>query len=278
MPEFAQSGTRRDVPLISLCNVEDAVIRNNSIKVVSWSGPYGDACLPRALAAAEPHAAQRCEPFPAGKSFIHRQGSFGCNPSAGTNVTVDPTQSWYAAVQPNTLSLRFGPADYTTDFAEINPATTVPFINRANAVHAPGVKTLADKNGLSHNNVLVFNRTLVTPNGTGANDNPGSQASPGSVTGFNGTFLDLSSSWNGLANAALGAGLQLGESFSLLAVVLCDDVQAQQVIIDWGAEKNRCGFPHENVRCRYASPMHVLLLPRVWLFPLRKGSMRAAWR
>lgn len=58
---FLESGIRRDVPLISLCNVDDAMIRNNSIQVVSWSAPYGDDCLPPALAAAEPHPAQRCE-------------------------------------------------------------------------------------------------------------------------------------------------------------------------------------------------------------------------
>lgn len=247
---FLESGMRRDVPLISLCNVEDAMIRNNSIKVVSRSGPYGDDCLPPALAAEEPHAAQRCEPFPLGRSFIHRQGSFGCNPSAGTNVTVDPTQLWYAAIQPNTLSLRFGPDDYTPDFGKINPATSLPFLNRANAVHTPGFQSaLVDRNGLSISNVVIFNRSLVTPNGTGAHINPGSHASPGSSSGFNGTFIDLSSSWNGLTNAALGAGLQLGESFSMSVVVLCDDVQMQQVIIDWGGERNACGYPYENVHC-----------------------------
>ena len=29
---------------------------------------------------------------------------------------------------------------------------------------------------------------------------------------------------------------------------------------------------------RFLSPIHVLLLPLVWIFPLRKGSMGPAWR
>ena len=32
------------------------------------------------------------------------------------------------------------------------------------------------------------------------------------------------------------------------------------------------------IRCRYLSPMYVLLLPLVWQFPLRKGNMGATWR
>ena len=34
----------------------------------------------------------------------------------------------------------------------------------------------------------------------------------------------------------------------------------------------------ETCKKRYLSPMHVLLFPLVWLFPLREGSMGAAWR
>jgi hypothetical protein len=130
--------------------------------------------------------------------------------------------------------------------------TRLPFINRANAAHAPDVRfsAVTDKNGRSYIDVLVFNRTKVTPNGTGSHLNPGSRANPGSPDGFNGTFLDLSSSWNGLANAAVGAGLQLGESFSMSIVVLCgDDVQTQQGIFDWGGVPNACGFPHEDQHC-----------------------------
>ena len=112
------------VPKISLCNVRNASLANNTVDVVPGGHSLwrGDSCEPEN--STEPFALQRCEPFPSGKMLIQRKG--------------------------------FDPQSFRPSMKVINPSTGVPFINAANLAHTPPVSDVVDSHGVIRHSVLDF--------------------------------------------------------------------------------------------------------------------------
>ena len=100
------------------------------------------------------------------------------------------------------------------------------FINQQNLAHTPPVaKGLVDKHGVAKSYSLAFG-------GQGNN---------------NQTFVELSSSWNGLV--ATSAGVLLGKSLKLSIELMCNDVTTQQAVFDWGTNAHSCELPNSDTHC-----------------------------
>jgi hypothetical protein len=215
-------GMRRDLPLIQLCNVRDVVILNNSVTVAHLlqGQQGGDDCGTEH----ELYPAQRCEPFPLGKTMLLQQGDvYGCS-SLGNNanLTVDSaTQPWWAAVQEssNRLHLRFDPASYQPDPHDLNPATQMPYMNARQRAVAPKASRIRSDPSLPHSGMF------------------GSYA-----LHFNGTqFVDLTSAWNGFTQPTNSLSMG-GSSFSISLTFMTNLQQEKdQVLLNVGHNPHDCG-------------------------------------
>lgn len=177
-------GMRRDLPLIQLCNVRDAVILNNSVAVahLSQGQQGGDDCGTEQ----ELYPAQRCEPFPLGKTMLLQEGDvYGCSSlDNSANLTVDSaTQPWWATVQAsiNRLHLRFDPSSYQPDPHDLNPATQMPYMNAQQRAVAPTTGRIPSHSSPPHSGVAESY-----------------------ALHFDGQsqFVDLTSAWNGFTPAS----------------------------------------------------------------------------
>lgn len=235
------------VPKISLCNVRNASLANNTVDIVPGGHSLwrGDSCEPEN--STEPFVLQRCEPFPSGKMLIQREGSFGCLPTAGSNVVIDPSQAWAIAAicNINRLHLRFDPQSFRPSMKVINPSTGVPFINAANLAHTPPVSDVVDSHGVIRHSVLDF-RSHNVGDGVSypsypSNDSGGYRALPP-------LFLDLQSSWNGLT--AGNPGLLMGQDVAIsVEFYLASAHPSPQALLDWGGDPHRCAEPVAPTHC-----------------------------
>ena len=102
------------------------------------------------------------------------------------------------------------------------------YINQLNLAHTPPVGAgVVDKHGVTKPYSLSFG---------GQRNDTDKQ-----------TFVELSSSWNGLVISS--AGVTLGKSLSVSIELMCRDVTTQQAVFDWGTNAHSCALPNSDAHC-----------------------------